>query len=76
MKNYVYKVRSEDLRFIGHMGSQSTTNWEVLARDLRTAKKIAADDFDGKITWTKEAGYYSSGDLRFVMYTIYKEKVY
>ena len=76
MKNYVYKVLSEDLRTLGHMGSSPGFNWEKLAKDLKTAKKLAEDDYGEKIKWSKEDNYYSSGDLRFVMYTVWKEKVH
>jgi len=76
MKNYVYRVVSEDLRFLGHMGAGTETNWEMLASDLKTAKQLAEKDFGEKITWKKSSNHYSSGDLRHVMYTIWKEKVY
>lgn len=76
MKNYVYKVLSEDLRQLGAMGSRPGFNWEELAKDLKTAKGLAEDDYEGKIKWSKENDYYCSGDLRFVMYTISKQKVY
>ena len=76
MKNYVYKVLSEDLTQLGAMWARPGFNWEVLAKDLATAKKLAEDDYEDKIKWSKQNNHYSSGDLRYVMYTISKEKVY
>lgn len=76
MKNSVYKVLSEDLRTLGAMGSVPGVYWEVLAKDLKTAKKLAEDDLGEKIKWKKENNYYTSGDMGSVMYTIWKEKVH
>ena len=77
MKNYVYKVLSEDLTKLGAMGSRVEINWVRLAKDLRTAKKLAEDDYGKKLVWTKEDdGYYTSSDLGYVMYTLTKEKVH
>ena len=58
------------------MWSTTEINWRRLAKDLRTAKKLAEEDFGEKIKWEKCDGYYTSGDLRYVMYTIRKEKVH
>ena len=76
MKGYVYKVRSDDLTQLGAMGSSPGINWTRLAKDLKTAKKLAEDDYLNKIKWSKQSDYWTSGDLRYVMYTIHKEKVY
>lgn len=76
MKGYVYKVRSDDLAQLGAMGSSPGVNWTRLAKDLKTAKKLAEDDYLNKIKWSKQGNYWTSGDLRYVMYTIHKEKVY
>jgi len=76
MKNYVYKVLSEDLTQLGAMWARPGFNWEELAKDLRTAKGLAEDDYGEKIKWEKQNGHYTSGDLRYVMYTITKVKVY
>ena len=73
---FVYKVVSEDLRFLGHMGAGTETNWELLAKDLKTAKKLAEDDLGEKIKWTKSNNQHTSGDLGHVMYTIWKEQVH
>lgn len=72
---HVYELVIEDMTTLGAMGSSPTVKSSVPYGTLKKAQDVAVNDYGDKITWSQERNYWSSGDLSYVMYTIYKTKV-
>lgn len=71
--NNIYSLHSENLSNLGRtMGTEyTTTNWIKYFTSVKLAKEYAEKDFGKSIKWKG----YSSGDLRYVAYTIQKIKI-
>lgn len=73
----MYNLKSEDLSHLGGpMGSEYTTiNYVKTFSTIKLAKEYAETEYGKKIEWKKPIGVITSGDLAFVMYTIFETKV-
>ena len=71
----IYELVIEDMTTLGAMGSSPTVKSSVPYSTLEKAQDIAAKDYGDKITWSRQRNYWSSGDLSYVMYTIYETEV-
>lgn len=71
----IYELVIEDMTTLGAMGSSPTVKSCMPYSTLEKAQDVAVRDYGDKITWTKQRTHWSSGDLRYVMYTIYETEV-
>lgn len=79
----IFKLISENMTSLGGpMGTERTyINWERHYTDLDAAKAHAEKEYfkdseGGTFKWMREGKNYTSGDLRWVMYTIEPVKIY
>ena len=67
----VYRLLVEDMTTLGAMGSSPTTISRDLYSTSEKARAAAAEHYDNEIAWTRiRTNYWSSGDLRYVMYSV------
>lgn len=72
---HVYELVIEDMTTLGPMGSRPTVKSAVPYSTLEKAQDVAVRNYGDKITWSKQRTHWSSGDLRYVMYSIYEIEV-
>lgn len=70
----IIELESENLTNLGHMGSETTTNWRRFFKTVGKAKEAAEKDYGKPIKWSR-GSRICSGDLGYVMYHITKVKV-
>ena len=67
----VYRLLVEDMSTLGAMGSSPTTKSRNLYTTPEKAKAAAVEDYGSEIKWTRmRKDSWTSGDLRYVMYSV------
>ena len=72
----LYELTIEDMTTLGHMGSSPTVKERKMFLDPNDARAYAEADYEKDIKWTAlRKGSWTSGDLRYVMYSIHAREV-